>query len=66
MQIPITAMIINKAAVLSGLTSQNKPRQFHFFGSNRAENIPAQIRESHPTATIGTKTLARRASWYIK
>ena len=31
-QIPITAMIINKAAVLSGLTSENKPRQYYFIG----------------------------------
>ena len=65
-QIPITAMIINKAAVLSGLTSGTNLINFFLFFFCQIEHKPAQIRESHPTATIGTSTLDRCAMWYVK
>jgi hypothetical protein len=40
-QIPITAMITNKAAVLFGVTGSKQPRQiFIHFWSNRAHTSP--------------------------
>ena len=64
-QIPITAMIVNKAPVLFGLTSSMQPHQFLLI-FDQIEHIPAQIRESHPTAINGTKILPRLARWYVK
>lgn len=64
---PMTAIIVNKAAVLLGLTTRRNHVDHKFqVCVSKAEYIPAQIRVNHPTATKGTKTLLVAAKWWVK
>ena len=63
-QMPVTAMMTNKTAVLFGLTRSNLI-SFLDFGQ-KIEHIPAQIRENHATPKTGTKILLRSARWCVK
>jgi hypothetical protein len=61
--IPITATITNKATELFGLTTESSLISFLDFG--QIKHIPAQIRESHPTATNETRILLKHAMWWV-